>query len=721
DLHDIAESIQLQQRAVKLTPEGHADLPSWLNNLGNSFLRRFAQTGNLSDIAESIQLRQRAAELTPEGHSDLPTVLNNLGNSFTSRFGETAEPTDISEAIQIHQQAIKLTPDCHSHLPERQHSLGNSLLLRYKSAQNVTDALLAHFSYRASALSMTGPPSLCLESARRWASLVPETFPSETLTAHARVIELISIIAGMENTSKRRHELLKGLSYDSTRAAAAALSVNQPSKALEWLEAGRCVVWNQTNQLRTPLDDLKAQHPRLADRFRLLSEQLEHLGSRADPRQPGVKMPMQVNMSLEAEAHHHFKLAKEREQLLATIREMPGFENFLRPKSFAELMRGIPEEGATVVINSDESRCDALILFAGIVEPIVVRLENFTYEKATSLAEALRVRLQTRGLQSRYPDEARENTRGMRSADENNFLQAILHDLWTDLVEPILKQLPAKFQNKDGTADLPHIRWCPTGPFVFLPIHAAGIYPKTGKGISLAEFAVSSYIPNLTILERLGSRGRASTSNPGVLLISQPDTPGLQALPSTDKEIERTSDELTRRGIRTAAYTSKRATTTAVLNELEFFSCIHFACHASQNTKDPLESAVRLYDGPLKLSEIMKKNLPNAELAFMSACQTSVGDESLPEEVVHLAAGMLTAGYRSVIATMWSISDAHAPDVAEDFYKCLLNDETADGVVGLDITGSAQALHIAVQALRRKLGDSTEALLKWIPYVHFGI
>ena len=130
---------------------------------------------------------------------------------------------------------------------------------------------------------------------------------------------------------------------------------------------------------------------------------------------------------------------------------------------------------------------------------------------------------------------------------------------------------------------------------------------------------------------------------------------------------------------------------------------------------------MHLYDGPLKLSEIMKKNLPHAELAFMSACQTSVGDESLPEEVVHLAAGMLTAGYRSVIATMWSISDTHAPDVAEDFYKCLLNDETADGVVGLDITGSAQALHIAVQALRRKLDDDTEALLKWIPYVHFGI
>ena len=50
----------------------------------------------------------------------------------------------------------------------------------------------------------------------------------------------------------------------------------------------------------------------------------------------------------------------------------------------------------------------------------------------------------------------------------------------------------------------------------------------------------------------------------------------------------------------------------------------------------------------------MKKRLPKVQLAFLSACQTSVGDKSLSEEAVHLAAGMLAVGYRGVIATMWS-------------------------------------------------------------------
>jgi len=85
---------------------------------------------------------------------------------------------------------------------------------------------------------------------------------------------------------------------------------------------------------------------------------------------------------------------------------------------------------------------------------------------------------------------------------------------------------------------------------------------------------------------------------------------------------------------------------------MEEFPCIHLACHASQHTKTPLKSSIHLYDGPLELSEIVKKNLRKADFAFLSACQTSKGDTNLPEEVVHLASGMLTAGYRSVVGTM---------------------------------------------------------------------
>jgi CHAT domain-containing protein len=49
----------------------------------------------------------------------------------------------------------------------------------------------------------------------------------------------------------------------------------------------------------------------------------------------------------------------------------------------------------------------------------------------------------------------------------------------------------------------------------------------------------------------------------------------------------------------------------------------------------------------------MEMNLKHAFVAFLSACETAKGDRTYADEVVHLAATMLFAGFKSVIATMW--------------------------------------------------------------------
>jgi hypothetical protein len=82
DLND--RSIQVTEDAVKLTPDSHPDMPSRLNNLGGSLIRRFERLGDLEDLNRSIQVFEDAVKLTPDSHPDMPSRLNNLGNSLLS-------------------------------------------------------------------------------------------------------------------------------------------------------------------------------------------------------------------------------------------------------------------------------------------------------------------------------------------------------------------------------------------------------------------------------------------------------------------------------------------------------------------------------------------------------------------------------------------------------------------------------------------------------------
>lgn len=120
-----------------------------------------------------------------------------------------------------------------------------------------------------------------------------------------------------------------------------------------------------------------------------------------------------------------------------------------------------------------------------------------------------------------------------------------------------------------------------------------------------------------------------------------------------------------------------------------------------------------MHNGGLTLEAIARKSLKNKGLAFLSACQTASGHKKLPDESIHLAAGMLVAGYPTVIATMWSINDNDAPLIADEVYCRLMKDGK------LNNGRAARALHAAVGALREHIGE--DKFVRWVPYVHMGI
>jgi len=232
----------------------------------------------------------------------------------------------------------------------------------------------------------------------------------------------------------------------------------------------------------------------------------------------------------------------------------------------------------------------------------------------------------------------------------------------------------------------------------------------TGKsGSKISDFIISSYTTTLTaILEKPREMPRLFQ---GLAVVTQPKTPGSTPLPGTKEELIRIQSYT--KDLRMESLPGEKATVENVLSSMKTCSWIHLACHAVQVLAEPTESGFLLHNGALDLSEIIKLSLPHADFAFLSACQTATGNEKLSEEATHLAAGMVSAGYRSVIATMWSISDKQAPLLADDVYSELLKDGEPDS------TRAAYALHHAVKSLRQRTGESS--FLSWVPYIHVGI
>ncbi|KAH6897724.1 CHAT domain-containing protein [Coprinopsis sp. MPI-PUGE-AT-0042] len=691
DLSDIAEAISAQHRAVQFTPEGHADLPGCLNNLGNSFHGRFERTGDLSDIAEAISAQHKAVQLTPEGHADLPGYLNNLGISFMDRFKHTWDLSDITEAISVQRRAVQLTPESHANLPCFLNNLGTSFHCCFECTHSEEDLAASISHYKSSATSTFGPPRHRLKAAIIWANLLSQHHPLSLDILHAfdMALSLIALIAGLEESVRGRYSQLHDIHGIALKAASAACSLGRVDKALEWLEQGRCVVWSQLSNLRTPLDNLCLHNSQLAQSIRDVSKQLETAGlSRG---QSHIDLSASQKMLLEDEARAHLKLARQWDDLLKTVRSIPGFESFLQPLPCSSLLQHLPKSGPVVVINVDEQRCDAIALLDGLDKPLHIPLPDFSLEKA-----------------NKY-QVARPSTKHNRMQSEA-VVYKILRDLWNEVVSPILNMLGFL------VSALPRIWWCPTGPLSFLPIHAAGTHSD-----HVLDYAVSSYIPTITALtDRVKNHRQINKDALGLFLTSQPNVTATSPIPGTTKEVQSIFRMAAQNGARAAMLRGSILTVDECLQYMENHSCIHLACHASQNVSEPLQSQFLFHNGSLDLATIIQRDLKNADLAFLSACQTSAGDEKLSDEAVHLAAGMLAAGYRRVVATMWSIGDGNAPEVANDFYSYLFSHQEEGSSGSVDGSTSAYALHHAIQKLRQCLDNSDNSLLAWAPYVHFG-
>ncbi|KDQ52117.1 hypothetical protein JAAARDRAFT_198536 [Jaapia argillacea MUCL 33604] len=445
-------------------------------------------------------------------------------------------------------------------------------------------------------------------------------------------------------------------------AASAAIEAGEFQIAVEWLEQGRSVVWGQLLQLRTPIDELRQVQPQLADRFTQVSNQLQQTSTPSHTSEGGDQH------SLEAVAQEHRRLTAQWEALLGEIHGIQGFDRFLLPKPFSQL-KGAIHSGPVVILNASTTRCDALVMLPDLDDILHIPLPTITESDVQGLHHQLNNLISESGRL--VPLE--RGCRVKALPDPNSLLEEVLAQLWEHVVKPVL----------DGLAFAP--------------------------GNCVSDFVISSYTPTLAGL--IDGHPRASPHHVKLCVVAQSDASGGIPLSGTQKEMSLIQKQAESRGVISESLTGAAATMKTVLHHMQQSNWIHFACHGVQEHKNPTDSGLLLADGRLKLSTIIDQSLPNAELAFLSACQTATGTADLSEESVHLAAGMLLAGYRGVVATMWSIGDKEAPRIADNFYAHVLGGEKPDH------TQAAFGLHQAVQQLR----SDGASFLSWVPYIHIRV
>ncbi|TFK36478.1 CHAT domain-containing protein [Crucibulum laeve] len=714
NVNDLDDCISIRKKALGFASADHIIIPALLFHLGNSLLDRYSIKRNLEDIDDAIDTLKRSMTVTQvESYLLRPYALSGMGNAFFTRFQVTGNLDDLDHAIIFQTTGLASIPKNHIDYNIGQIYLGRSLERRFRRTKNIEDYEQAVFCYQSGANYPNGRALDRLMSARQWGALCRHIDPHQSLLAYGIAIEVLPQVAWLGQTVDQRLERLTDISTLPNEAAATALDLDRLDLALEWLEQGRSILWSQLDKLQAhnAMDNLRLKAPDLADELQRISIGLEISGGRTDDLN-GLPRDMAQKMSNQKDAQQHHQLADEWNSILKNIRDVDGFESFLLPTKSSELLKSIPKSGPVIVINVHGLRCDALALLSWADTPIHIPLEKLTYEKAVLWQEQL-------GIHLAFSDiiPSIRSGRPFTAPLAKMSFESILAELWKCVVKPILDALAYS-----PTLEPSRLWWCTTGPLAFLPLHAAGMYGSRGSSVGsiISDFVVSSYTPTVSaiIKKTRNNHINSDSRSRGILVVSQASTPNLAKISNTVQECMAVVEKCALSGLEVEYLEEESGTVESVLQGMEQHAWIHLACHAIQNLENPISSAFYLHNGPLAISAIIKKPLPHADFAFLSACQTSTGDTQLSEESIHLAAGMLSAGYRSIIATMWSIDDMHAPVIADQVYSHLLEDQ--EDSENLDSSRAAYALHYATKALRERLGNSETAFLLWVPFIHMG-
>lgn len=119
---------------------------------------------------------------------------------------------------------------------------------------------------------------------------------------------------------------------------------------------------------------------------------------------------------------------------------------------------------------------------------------------------------------------------------------------------------------------------------------------------------------------------------------------------------------------------------TATSSRVGQYQIVHFATHGFLDSQHPELSGIVLSmmdrngvrkNGLMSLHDIYSLDL-SAELTVLSACQTALGKDIKGEGFVGLTHSFMSAGSKSVVASLWKVDDRATAALMADFYESML-------------------------------------------------
>ncbi|KAG1774496.1 CHAT domain-containing protein [Suillus placidus] len=662
------EGIQFGREAVSLCPEGHSDRNYYLNNLASSLNVCFNHQGKPNDLDEATSGYEETLHLCPIGHESRDTLLGNLG---LTRFNKCSDIDDITQAVSLYCEALTLCPHGHPRRDTMLSNLALALNVGYDKLhvnEDLNEAIDRTLSILSAVLCSRFTETRENEDVEEAIQLCQEALASLPSLHPDRCV----VHAWLQGAYMSRYPFRQPHD-DVIVNYLMARGCNRFSRytiiAVELVEQGRGQQWSLASRLRTPLEDLKSASPQLAQKLSGLNMHLSHAQGSAGSADPAAA---------DRAATEYRRLTRQWEAAVAEIRNLRAFSRFLLPPSYEDL-QAAAHQGPVIILVASQYSCSAIIIQTS-GEPHHVPLPSI------ALAD-----LKT--LKDRF-------TRAIQLGNGTGYPRNWVRYGWCKFQASPCKAHPSTsepLQESHQNVGKPQ-KW-----LTLSQRFRCGGMSFTGLCLKLAPSISHPILNTQNPPNTRGSRQLMKKRVPPSFVAIGQGQPGAgkgKALLAVDSELE-------------LVHTLVPTTAKCALQGLEEKTWVHLACHGKQDPMQPYNSHFVMRDQPLMLLDIMERDIPHAEFAFLSACHTAIGDEETPDEVIYLAAGLQFSGFKSVVGTLWGVDDAVAKHVVEAFYKYMFHPKEV-GV--MDPTKAAWALNCATHAVKTKV-----LLEQRMVFIHIGV